>query len=123
MVHVITQNDLVELDLPGRISKVVVDGTKISSNISLRIVEIPPTDQQVGRTLHYHPDTDECIYVLEGNGRTETKNKSYNLQSGDTIVIPAGEEHRTSNTGHKLLKLLCFFPVAEINTCNDQEVS
>ena len=85
------------LNLPGRMSCEIVAGSAVGSNISVRVVEIPAGVQKSKRSLHYHPNTDECIYVLEGTGRTETINKSFDLQEGDSIIVSAGEKHKTLN--------------------------
>ena len=111
------------LNLPGRMSCEVVAGSAVKSNISVRVVEIPAGVQKSKRSLHYHPNTDECIYVLEGTGRTETTNESFDLQEGDSIFVSAGEMHRTLNSGNKILKLICFFPSAEVETSNDEAIS
>ena len=111
------------LNLPGRMSCEIVAGSAVGSNISVRVVEIPAGVQKSKRSLHYHPNTDECIYVLEGTGRTETINKSFDLQEGDSIIVSAGEKHRTLNSGNKILKLICFFPSDEIETCDDEAIS
>lgn len=111
------------LNLPGRMSCEIVAGSAVSSNISVRVVEIPAGVQKSKRSLHYHPNTDECIYVLEGTGRTETINKSFDLQEGDSIIVSAGEKHKTLNSGNKTLKLICFFPSYEVETCDDEAIS
>ena len=111
------------LNLPGRMSCEVVAGSAVKSNISVRVVEIPAGVQKSKRSLHYHPNTDECIYVLEGTGRTETTNESFDLQEGDSIIVSAGEKHRTLNSGKKILKLICFFPSSEVETFDDEAIS
>ena len=119
----ITKSENKLLNLPGRMSCEVVTGSAVKSNISVRVVEIPAGVQQSKRSLHYHPNTDECIYVLEGTGRTETANESFDLQEGDSIIVSAGEKHRTLNSGNKILKLICFFPSSEVETFDDEAIS
>jgi quercetin dioxygenase-like cupin family protein len=79
-------------------------------------VEIPVAAAgQTTRGMHWHSDSEECIYVLSGQGTTCTEADEYPLQAGDVIVIPPGEKHMTRNTGNEPLLLLCFFPVPDIN--------
>ena len=115
----ITKKDAVLLDLPGRISREYVSGKNGSKNVSLRLVEIQPMAEKAPRSMHFHPNTEECIYVLEGSGITETPSGSYRLSVGDVFVVPPMEKHRTTNTGSSVLKLLCFFPTDEVKIEND----
>ena len=115
----ITKKDAVLLDLPGRISREYVSGKNGSENVSLRLVEIQPMAEKAPRSMHFHPNTEECIYVLEGSGITETPSGSYRLSVGDVFVVPPMEKHRTTNTGSSVLKLLCFFPTDEVKIEND----
>ena len=102
----ITEKEASLLNLPGRISREYVSGRNGSKNVALRLVEIQPLVGEATRSMHFHPDTEECIYVLEGTGITETPNGSYKLSVGDVLVVPPMEKHRTTNTGNSVLKLL-----------------
>jgi quercetin dioxygenase-like cupin family protein len=115
MARVLTQGEARNLGLPGRKSLEIVSGERGSRAVTLRLVEIAvpqPGDKPRGR--HFHSDTEECIYVLSGRGRTESDSGDHALEAGDTILIPAGETHVTRNTGSEPLVLLCFFPVAKV---------
>lgn len=115
MARVLTQEQARNLGLPGRKSLEIVSGEKGSRAVTLRLVEIAvprPGDKPRGR--HFHGDTEECIYVLAGEGRTESDSGEHGLKPGDAILIPAGEAHVTRNTGSEPLVLLCFFPVARV---------
>lgn len=115
MARVLTQAGAKNLGLPGRKSLEIVSGEAGSQAVTLRLVEIPA--QQPGeakRGPHHHDDFEECIYVLSGEGCTESASGDHPLQAGDTILIPPGEPHVTRNTGNVPLMLLCFFPVARV---------
>ncbi len=122
MAFKITEKEASLLNLPGRISREYVSGRNGSKNVALRLVEIQPLVGEATRSMHLHPDTEECIYVLEGTGITETPNGSYKLSVGDVLVVPPMEKHRTTNTGNSVLKLLCFFPTDEVKIENDTGV-
>ena len=119
MAFKVTEKEALRLNLPGRISREFVAGRNGSKNLSLRLVEIEASDGKVARSMHFHPNTEECIYVLEGRGVTETPKESYSLSVGDVFVVPPMEKHRTINTGSSVLKLLCFFPTDEVEIEND----
>ena len=115
MARVLTQQQAKNLGLPGRKSLEIVSGEKGSRAVTLRLVEIAvPRAGDKPRGRHFHSDTEECIYVLSGEGRTEADSGDHGLKPGDAILIPAGEAHVTRNTGSEPLLLLCFFPVARV---------
>jgi|TARA_B110000259_G_C14032219_1_gene407235 quercetin dioxygenase-like cupin family protein len=116
----ISQDKVVKLDLPGRISRQIVSGGSGANDISVRLVEIEVMTKGQSRKRHYHPDVEECIYVLEGVGRTETDTGKYNLRPGDTLIVPPNEWHCTLNTGDKTLKLLCFFPTGKVTVLGEE---
>ncbi len=116
MARIIRPDEARDLGLPGRVSKEIVSGaTGGSDAITLRLVEIPV--EQAGdpaRQPHFHPDCEECIHVLSGQGVFCTSEAEQPLGAGDTILVPPRERHYTRNTGDEPLVLLCFFPVADL---------
>lgn len=116
MARVCTQAEAKRLGLPGRTALEIVSGEKGARAITLRLVEIPvPQAGESPRGPHHHSNFEECIYVLSGRGTTYADSGTYKLQAGDVLLVPAGEKHVTRNTGNEPLKLLCFFPVADIS--------
>lgn len=49
---------------------------------------------------HQHTDSDEMFIVLEGNMTIETRDKSYILQEGDSLVVPPNTQHRAVVVGY-----------------------
>lgn len=63
----------------------------------LSVVEIFETG---GRTpVHKHDRAHEMFYVLEGTGRARCGDKSYDMEKGDTLVVPPGMDHVVENVG------------------------
>jgi len=115
MAHVFTQAEAIRLGLPGRTSLEIVSGKNGAHGVTLRLAEILPAEPgETPRGSHHHFDFEECIFVLSGTGKTYADSGEYILNPGDTILIPPGEKHVTRNTGTAPLRLLCFFPVADI---------
>ena len=101
--------------LPGRVSHQIASAGAGADNICVRLVEIEPEHQETfKRNRHYHPDVEECIYVLEGEGCTHADTGEYSMSVGDTLIMPPNEHHVTRNTGRSILKLLCFFPTGKV---------
>jgi mannose-6-phosphate isomerase-like protein (cupin superfamily) len=117
VARLFTQAAARRLGLPGRTSLEIVSGEAGAREVTLRLAEIPPEDPSgPGRRPHSHRDCEECIFVLSGTGRTYAETGEYDLQPGDTILLPPGERHMTRNTGNVPLRLLCFYPSADVVT-------
>lgn len=115
MAKVFKPSEAKRLGLPGRDALEIVSGERGSSALTLRLATIPvPRPGDELRGPHRHCDFEECIYVLSGEGVTHADSGEYPLKPGDTLLMPAGENHVTRNTGDVPLQLLCFFPVADI---------
>lgn len=46
-----------------------------------------------------HNAAHEMFYVLSGRGRAYCDGKTYDVEQGDTLVLPPGMEHVVENTG------------------------
>lgn len=63
-----------------------------------------------GHDRHNHPDAEEILYVLSGNGeQTVADDNPFAVQAGDTIYIPTGVYHSTLNAGWEPLRLLALY--------------
>ncbi len=58
-------------------------------------------------TPHYHPQTEEIYYILQGAGRMRIGHESTDVGVGDAIAIPPGQTHQIENTGDETLVFLC----------------
>lgn len=115
-------SDAVGLNLPGRKSREILSG-KTGADSTMRLVEIGvPEPGASPRPPHWHPDSEECIHVLSGEGITWVDGADFPMQPGDTIRVAPGERHVTRNTGESPLTLLCFFPVPEITIVTETVV-
>ena len=60
-----------------------------------------------GKTpLHKHDQAHEMFYVLEGSGRAHCGGATYDMEKGDTLVLPPGMDHVVENVGPD--KLYCL---------------
>ena len=53
-----------------------------------------------------HQQAHEMFYVLSGRGRAYCGGKAFDIEKGDTLVLPPGQEHVVENTGAE--KLYCL---------------
>lgn len=62
-----------------------------------------------GHERHTHPDSDEILYVVRGEGEQEIADETQDIAAGDMAHIPEGVEHGTINTGWEPLTLLAVY--------------
>jgi len=62
-----------------------------------------------GHERHTHPDSDEILYVIRGEGEQEVADETRDVEAGDMVFVPEGVEHGTVNTGWEPLLLLAVY--------------
>jgi len=82
-----------------------------SKTIAAALVEIEPGGM---RELHWHPNTDEWQYYIEGAGRmgvfaANGHSRTFDFAAGDVGYVPFAMGHYIENTGDKPLKFLEMF--------------
>ncbi|NUB93742.1 cupin domain-containing protein [Haloterrigena sp. SYSU A121-1] len=79
-----------------------------------------------GHERHTHPESDEILYVLRGEGRQEVGEETREISAGELVFVPEGVEHGTVNTGWEPLLLLAVYappgPEAELRELPECEV-
>ena len=115
MARVVPLDAVRQMSLPGRRARELIGAGEGAGGSTLRLVEIDPLPPGAPeRGPHVHDGFEESIHVLSGTGVTRTPRENFRLKPGDTILIPSGELHATTNDGEDVLRLLCFFPVPDI---------
>ena len=66
--------------------------------------------------LHYHPNCEEVLYVLAGQGVHSYEGRTILLTTGMTIRIPAKVKHNLVNTGTEPLRALVSFSSGDRRT-------
>jgi putative monooxygenase len=59
-------------------------------------VDIPPGERVAE---HYHPYSEEFLYLVAGELTVDLDGEPYPLAAGDALLIPPGTRHRLRNTG------------------------
>ena len=59
-------------------------------------------------TLHYHRETTEVYYILEGSGKIELNGDWVDLEPGTVILIEPGTRHRLVSHGDSGVKTVVF---------------
>jgi mannose-6-phosphate isomerase-like protein (cupin superfamily) len=77
------------------------------------IAEILPGKRNV---LHYHPNCEEVLYVLSGQGTQSFDGRTAELKAGMTVCIPIGVKHNLTNTGSEPIRCLISFSSGDRQT-------
>ncbi len=56
---------------------------------------------------HYHAETEEIYYLVEGGGDMEVDGERRSVAAGDAILIPPGAWHQIRAEGPGRLRFLC----------------
>jgi mannose-6-phosphate isomerase-like protein (cupin superfamily) len=56
---------------------------------------------------HYHPQSEEIYYILQGEGKMFLAGEERVVAAGDAIAIPPGQKHKIANLGDIPLVFLC----------------
>lgn len=83
----------------------------VSTTVAAALVEVEPGGM---REMHWHPNTDEWQYYIEGHGRmtvfaAEGKARTFDYQAGDVGYVPFAMGHYIENTGSTMLRFLEVF--------------
>jgi oxalate decarboxylase len=83
----------------------------VSKTIAAALVEVEPGAM---RELHWHPNTDEWQYYIEGQARmgvfaASGQARTFNFRAGDVGFVPFAMGHYIENTGTTPLRFLEMF--------------
>ena len=110
-VRAMHEDDVEELDLPGRrLRWLVNDGRLKAANCSTCVIRVAPGEKV--RPAHSHPNGEEVIYILRGSGRVLVAGEVRAVTQGMVVVFPQGAVHMMHNDGNEEMKVVCFFAPA-----------
>lgn len=66
--------------------------------------------------MHYHPNCEEVLYVISGEGVQSYDGHTVPLKAGMTIRIPPTVKHNLANTGRDPLRTLVSFSSGDRQT-------
>ena len=66
--------------------------------------------------VHFHPNCDEVLYVISGQGLQSYDGQTIALKAGMTIRIPAKVKHNMVNTGTETLRTLITYSSGDRKT-------
>jgi mannose-6-phosphate isomerase-like protein (cupin superfamily) len=69
--------------------------------------------EKTGGPENRHEESDQWMYVLEGNGKILVEDKAIDLKPRRLVLIEAGEAHEVQNTGKGVLKTINVYAPPE----------
>jgi mannose-6-phosphate isomerase-like protein (cupin superfamily) len=110
-MHIKT-NDVNEVTIPSPYRRTVkilsspdiIDATTTRFTMGISIIPAG------GKTeSHAHEGTEECMYVLSGQGECEVAGRKFKIEQNDLILAKPGQNHQFFNNIKKPLKLLWVY--------------
>ena len=95
----------------GVIKPLVAGENTEGTGVSLMHVILLPGK---GHERHNHPDADEILYILAGEGdqMVDDSEHASTVRPGHTVFIPKGAFHSTVNTGWEPMVMLAIYAPA-----------
>jgi quercetin dioxygenase-like cupin family protein len=85
-------------------------GSVAPGSLTFGYVEIAPGKKN---PRHFHPNTDEVLYLFEGRLRHSLGDDVFDLAPGDAIYIPATVPHDARNDGAVTARMLVAYATGE----------
>jgi quercetin dioxygenase-like cupin family protein len=115
-VPLIHEQDVPELDLPGRHLRWLVNNERLNAkHCSMCVIRVAPGGKV--KPAHSHPEGEEVIYIMTGTGRVMVDGDVKPVSAGTTVLFPQGSVHMLHNSGSEEMKVACFFaPAANLSS-------
>jgi mannose-6-phosphate isomerase-like protein (cupin superfamily) len=84
-----------------------------STKKSQSAVMVLKSDESTGGDDNVHKESDQWLYVIQGEGLAVINGEEIELLPGMLLLIEAGEKHEIKNTGPKNLETLNFYSPPE----------
>ncbi|WP_100615159.1 cupin domain-containing protein [Confluentibacter citreus] len=108
---IIHESDVEEVSHPGRFMKWLANEDSLKAkNLSVCVIRVLPGETV--RPAHSHPNSEELIYIINGEGKVMIENEVGDVKTGSAILFEQGKIHMLKNTGDTEMKVICFFAPA-----------
>lgn len=94
----------------GSIQWLISGGMNPGAQITFGYVEIEAGQKN---PRHYHPNSDEVLYLIEGELNHSLGEEIYHLTGGSAIFIPQNAPHDAFNPGKSTARMLVAYPTGD----------
>ena len=108
-MKIIHESEVREKSPPGRFLRWIVDpedGLEAEFCASCIMRVLPG---QTVSPAHSHPNGEELIYVIGGEGKVYVDGVVKTVREGSAVLFEKGSIHMVRNSGSEELKVACFF--------------
>lgn len=111
-MKIINENDVPEKSVPGRFLRWIADkGVGLNPEFcSSCVMRVLPGETV--KPAHSHPDSEELIYIINGEGKVYVDGIIRPLKEGTAVLFEKGSIHMVRNSGTEEMKVICFFAPA-----------
>ncbi|MGO8695762.1 MAG: cupin domain-containing protein [Rectinemataceae bacterium] len=115
-MKIVHESQVPERAVPGRFLRWIADEKSLQPEfLSSCIMRVSPG--QTVNPAHSHPDGEELIYVISGEGKVLVDGEVQPLSPGTAVLFQKGSIHMVRNSGSDEMKVVCFFaPPASLDT-------
>ncbi len=108
----IHESEVYEKSVPGRFLRWIVDEKDglSSGYCSCCVMRVLPG--QTVQPAHSHPDGEELIYIISGEGKVNVDGEIAPVRPGTAVLFDRGAIHMVRNSGSEEMKVICFFAPA-----------
>ena len=90
---------------PEKYCRVLIENTK-------GLVRLLCFEPRQSVAPHIHPKSDECFFVVEGNGKIMVDQEEFDAESGCIFRVPAGSTHQWKNGTNRMILLSVLIPTS-----------
>jgi mannose-6-phosphate isomerase-like protein (cupin superfamily) len=65
------------------------------------VMDLEPGGGESGEKTNEHPQSEQVLFVVEGEVEAEIGDERRTLRAGDSVVVPRGVAHRFANRGSR----------------------
>jgi quercetin dioxygenase-like cupin family protein len=97
----------------GSIRWLCNDAIRPGAGLTVGFVQINPG---MANPRHFHPNTEELLFLIEGELDHAVGDDVVHLTAGMTVHIPAGVEHQGVNRGTSVARMVVSYPTGDRQT-------
>jgi quercetin dioxygenase-like cupin family protein len=105
---IVDETSIEALNLPGRDRRWIITKENVNAqHCTMCMIEVSPGETV--RPAHSHPNGEEVIYIIQGNGRVMIDGVVEDVKQGCAVLFSQGSIHMLQNSGDEQMKVACFF--------------
>lgn len=105
--YTIHESEVEANDLPGRKHKMIIRPDNMGSKMMcFGMADFPA---QSHAPAHVHPEEEEILYVLTGEGEMYFDGEPEPIQPGTCIIVPPKVKHSIKNDSPEILRVVYIF--------------